>query len=242
MGGLLDTANLVRTGESFGTSSYDLPSPTPFMRSALYDVCDPTNEHIDVSGLGVGDPYPSSDCILPRANVFAVVVDLGSRAMRSEGNEEELVRSALDIESEKAAGIAMWGGDYASPPPTSLSGADVATVAAGADPAASLVAALGAYWKRSVGIDYPDTIIHLGVAHLVSLFGQIEGGVVKNLDIRVATSPGYPDDLIAVTGPVTIKLGPDEVDSNVDRSNAMVSEASRLVAIEFDPAAAVRVG
>lgn len=236
MGGLLQAAD-VTSPEGSWARGYPIDSIGCALRSETTDVCDPIR--VDLSGPAAADV---GVCTTNEANIFAVVISLASRAMRMSGNEDGVVRAALDFETEKAAGKALWGEIGSEKTTTSLVGPDVATVAAGTSTNATVSAALEAFWAKTVGIAYEDTIIHLGVSRLLEMFAEIEGGLLKNLGIQVATSPGYPSDGIAVTGPIGVRLGSDQVLTSVDSAdNTARSEANRIAAIEFDPCTAVRV-
>lgn len=238
MSGLLKAANVVQ-GDGPWSRGYAVESTGCALRSATIDVCSPSSAREDLSG---PSDVEVGDCVDVEANVFAVEVLLRGRAMRMrDGGYGPLVSGALDMETEKAAGKALWGliGDN---PETSLMNPSVGSVVAGADANNTVAAALTEFWSKTVGIAYEDTIIHLGVGRLMELFGEIEGSLLKNLDIKIATSPGYPAEGIAVTGPITVKLGSDQVLESTDSSdNTAHGVANRLVAIEFDPCNAVRV-
>lgn len=236
MGGLLQAAD-VTSPEGSWARGYPIDSIGCALRSETTNVCDPVRE--DLSGPTAAEV---GLCSTNDANIFAVVVSLASRAMRMSGDEDGVVRDALDFETEKAAGKALWGEIGSEKDNTSLTGPDVGTVPAGASTNATVSTLLEEFWSRTVGVGYEDTIIHLGVSRLLEMFGEIEGGLIKNLGIQVATSPGYPADGIAVTGPIRIRLGADQVLTSVDSAdNTARSEANRIAAIEFDPCTAVRV-
>lgn len=200
------------------------------------------NATVATTAITEGDPPNPAAVTGVDGNTFVVVTSLGSRPQCSTGTEEALVSDALDFETEKAAGRALWGLTGDAVGTTSLASGSVATVAAGANARASVSAALQSFWTRSTGVRTKDTVIHLGINRLLEMFGEIEGSLLKNLDVKVATSPGYPPDSIAVTGPIRIKLGPDQVlQSNDTAINDVLTEATRFGALEFDPCTAVRV-
>lgn len=233
MGGLLDVANVQR-GDGNWSSGYQIDSIGCALRSEVTDVCSPVRSRI--SGDAEGDGTTEG----LNANIFAVVTSLKGRAMCSSGDEEGIVAGALDMETEKAAGLALWGNTGNTE--VSLASAAVSSVAAGPNANATVSALLKEFWDLATGVRYQDTIIHLGIGRLMEMFGEIEGSVLKNLGIQVATSPGYPSDGIAITGPVTIKIGSDQVLRQNDSAvNTVLTEANRLVALEFDPCIAVRV-
>lgn len=239
MGGLLQTASVVR-GDGPWSRGYQIESIGCAIRSQTVEVCSPGATREDLSGPTDAE---IGDCVDVEANVFGVEVLLRGRSMRmtDAGNYDSIVRGALDFESEKAAGKALWG-SIGDNPETSLMNSAVGTVVAAAGANDTVTAALVEFWSKTVGIAYEDTILHLGVGRLMELFGEIEGSLLKNLDIKVATSPGYPAEGIAVTGPVKVLLGSDQVLGSHDSSdNSAYGVANRLAAIEFDPCNAVRV-
>lgn len=236
MGGLLQAANVVRPEGSWA-KGYGIESIGCALRSETSNVCEPART--DLSGPSAVEVGLCEDI---DANIFAVIIDLRSRAMRSSGIEEGVVRGALDFETEKAAGKALWGEIGSHKAETSLIGPSVGTVAAGTTTNATVSAALQEFWTKTTGIAYEDTIVHLGIGRLLEMFGEIEGSLLKNLGIHVATSPGYPSTGIAVTGPITVRLSPDQVLADTDSAdNTRYSEANRIAALEFDPCTAVRV-
>lgn len=231
MGGLLETVEVVRVATPRAIA-FDAPGCA--MKSEVADVCDPEREVLtnDAPGNGSG----------PDRNMFSVIVSLESRLMCSPGDEEKWVDGALEFETEKAAGKVLWGdiGDNAAN--VSLMASTVGTVAAGADARASVGAALAEFWSRATGVGYDQTFIHLGVDRLLELFGEIEDSLVKNLNIKVVTSAGYPPAGIAITGPIRVELGPGQTLQQQDQSvNDQFTEANRLGTLEFDPCIAVRV-
>lgn len=235
MGGLLETAMTerdvqVRMSDQFGSVGCAL-------RSEVTNICGPASRETLTRDSGEAGPTEGLT-----VNAFTVVTSLAERVMCADPTASPaLVRDAMEMESEKAAGLALWGGTGENPD-LSFQGPDVATVAAGASTNATVAALLKEFWSRATGVQYQDTIIHLGVGALLELFGEIEAGLIKNLNIRTATSPGYPSDMVAVTGPVLIKLGPIEVIPRVDESvNRQLTEAVRLGSIQFDPCMAVVV-
>lgn len=235
MGGLLEVADVVR-GDGTWTAGYEIDSVGCALRSETATICSPVvRSRISGDVEGDGSTYGL------KAQIFPVITSINGRTVCSSGNEESIVRDALDAESEKAAGKALWGSIDAAAE-VSLLATDVATVAAGPTSNATLAAVLTAFWDRATGVRHQDTVIHLGVGRLLEMFGEIEGSVLKNLGIQVATSPGYPSDGIAVTGPIRVRLGSDQVlQEHSYGTNRMTTEANRLAAIEFDPCIAVRV-
>lgn len=114
-----------------------------------------------------------------------------------------------------------------------LTSTEVATVAPGADDTATLAAVLDAAYSRHPEI---KPVVHLGWVTAMKL-----GAGLKNIDIDYVVGPGYPASAIAVTGPITIRLGSVEATENyTSRNNRFVVEATRLASIDFDVCLAVR--
>lgn len=239
MGGLLETANVV-VGDGAWSRGYQVESVGCAIRSETVDVCAPAATREDLSGPTAAE---IGDCVDVEANVFGVQILLKGRAMRSnDSGYDSIVRGALDMETEKAAGKALWGNVGANPETSVMNPATGTVAEAVGGTNDTLVAALTEFWRSTVGISYEDTIIHLGVGRLLELFGEIENGLLKNLGVRVATSAGYPPEGIAITGPITVRIGSDQILGDTDTAdNTAYGVANRLVAIEFDPCNAVRV-
>ncbi|QGF20261.1 hypothetical protein SEA_SIXAMA_82 [Gordonia phage Sixama] len=95
---------------------------------------------------------------------------------------------------------------------------------------------------KAVHTAYADTpfikpVIHLGFETAMSL--QLS---LQNLGLPFVVAPGYPQDAIAVTGPITVRLGTIDTAKSVNpKNNRLQIEATRLAKIEFDPYMAVRV-
>jgi hypothetical protein len=236
VGALLEVANVER-GVVVRTSGEQFDSAGCALVSYASDVCAPVTRE-----LLSGSEDESAECDVLDQNIFAVLVSLQGRTMRSSGNEEALVADAFDAELEKAAGRVLWGDIGDNSANVSLTAASVATVVAGASAPLSVASMLEEFWTRATGVGHQDTILHLGVRPLLELFGQVEGSLLKNLDIRVATSPGYPVNGMAVTGPVRYRISPVEVLLQHETTvNRIVTEGSALGSLEFDPCTAVRV-
>lgn len=114
-----------------------------------------------------------------------------------------------------------------------LTAPDVQEVPRGADLMATLAAVLEAAYERTPHL---QPVVHLGWHSALALqFG------LQNLALPFVVAPGYPNDAVAVTGAVTVRLSPIQVAHAVRRTdNREEFEASRFGAIEFDPYQAVR--
>lgn len=240
---LLEAADVAR-GNGNWMSGGQYEGPGCSMRSFVSPVCVPgreplTNENPD-------DEEPLSDCGVD-SFPFAVLTSIKSRARDTFTNFKSWVSEALDAETEKAAGRFLFGGSTAIPDEDRvawLGSDDVRTVAAGANATASVLAAVTEFRRYATGVRDEDTLLHLGlgVHWEVNPFIIDDGDRLEGTQIRVVTSPGYPSDSIAVTGPITLRLSTDQVLEEVNSSrNDRETEATRFVSLEFDPCHAVRV-
>lgn len=233
MGTLLGASNVIE-GDGNWSAGYQIDSVGGALVSYAVDVCSPNRTGSRVSGFEDGSAEGLD------ANIIAVVTQLPGKVRCQSGDEEQLVRKAIGVETEKSLGKALWG--LTGNTDVSLAAADVLTVTAGGSRVASVGAALKEFWDKAVGVDYTETVLHLGVDVVLDMFGQIEGSILKNFDIKIASSAGYPPDGIAVTGPITVRLGSvQSLVGNAWGTNRVNTEANRLAALEFDPTIAVRV-
>lgn len=145
----------------------------------------------------------------------------------------DFVDQAFKASTEWAISNALWNGPAAATGTTYLTHGDVEVVARGADPYTTVGSLLERAFEKS---PYLQPVIHLGWQSAMSLqFG------LATLGLPFVVPHGYPSNAIAVTGPVTIRLGSIQNITEVDTSiNRQYFEATRIAAIEFDPAQAVR--
>ncbi|AKJ72555.1 hypothetical protein PP301_gp017 [Gordonia phage GMA2] len=148
---------------------------------------------------------------------------------------QSYVESAMRESTEYVVTKALWSGTTDNPDTKFyLGGDDVTVVSRSSNDMYDL---LGKVLHKA----YEDTpfikpVIHLGFQSAMAL--QLG---LQNLGLPFVVAAGYPQDAIAVTGPVTVRLGTIETTSAVETSdNRMQIESTRLARIEFDPYMAVR--
>lgn len=240
MSGLLEVANVERGVDAVRMRQFDKAGCS--MTSWVTDICAPDR---DAAGaLLTGDAASTDVGEALDELVFAAIVQKRGRNMCSDGNEEADVRDAMEAEAEKAAGRALWSGFGAAPEddPVYLSHADIPQVAAGADAEATLANLLEEFWSRATGIRTDQTILHLGSERLFRMAQKVVvANEVVGLNIKVATSPGYHRNAMALTGPIRIRMSSDQILRSHDASNnTLIVEGDRLLAMSFDPCYAVR--
>lgn len=241
---LLDAATVIEgDGNWMGGGLIDNPGCS--LQSFTSPVCEPdrrplTNETVDGA-------TPEVVCQL-ESFPFAVITQVRFRGRDLDiESKRRWVKDAMDAEAEKAAASVFWEGDAAmdgAKEYASLASTSVHSATAGTDGKASIVAALEEFRQWATGAHHKDTLLHLGYAVLLEADTAIDdNGRLKGTSIRVVSSPGYPSDGIALTGPVTIRrssiqdLGEINTANN-DRETA----ATQFVSVEFDPCYAVLVG
>lgn len=228
-------AAAVEVGDGHWTSSYQYDTPGCALSSSRTDICTPVRQAL--TGDSAGSANASDGFI------FAVVTSMKGRARCSLGSEGEWVKDALDMETEKAAGTTLWDG-IGGAADAYLMAPEVSTVASGATVIDTVAALLEKFWQVATGVREEDTVLHVGIKHLMVLANQgilDADSTLKGTKVKVASSPGYALTAAAVTGPVRIRLSTDQVVQVPDISvNDLINEATRLVAIEFDPCTAVR--
>lgn len=146
----------------------------------------------------------------------------------------DFVDAAIEASSEWAVSHALWHGpDGVDVGEMYLTHPNIDTVTRGPDPFTTIGSLLEAAYAKA---PYMQPVIHLGVQTALALqYG------LATLGVPYVVPKGYPPDAIAVTGPITIRLGSVQNLSSVDTSiNRQYFEATRIAAIEFDPAQAVR--
>lgn len=241
MSGLLEVADVIRGDENLRVEGLQYDKVACSLGSWAVDICAP-NRGALLSGFdtGLGEGLDNL--------LFAAVVQMRGRAMCRSGSEEQTVEDAMDAEAEKSAGVALWNGlaeTNADPNKDApfLLDTDVFEVAAAADAEGTLAALLDAFWTRVVGVPTDQTILHLGPDRLLRMIGKglIAEGRVKEYNLRVAASPGYTPNAMALTGPVEIRMGPDQILTAHDvETNGLLTEGTRLLSMYFDPCQAVR--
>jgi hypothetical protein len=224
----------VERGDGHWSAGYQFDSVGCVLHSIISDVCTPARGTLS----GTNDPAATSSG--RNAYVFGVVTSMRGRARCSSGLEPKWVADALDAETEKAAGEVLFGGNGGAAD-VYLTKGEVATVASGTTTPATVAAALAKFWTLATGVKQEDTILHLGIGSALGMVNLIDGDYLYGTKIKVSVSEGYGVNVVAVTGPVTIRVGDNQVVAVPDtKNNDLNNEATRLVAVEFDPCIAVR--
>lgn len=228
MAGLLDVADVI-TGNGHWMSGYEVDALACGRTFDAVDICVP------------GDPPDIDDSLTGyKITPFAIVSQQRFGARCTPAEAWSALDSATDDASENIVAKVFWNGDGEVTGWDSdmfMTHADIETSSAGSSNVESLATA----WTAIVN-DHPDLtdpVLHLGVEAAMDLDTKI-----KNLDIDdVVVSPAYPQDAIAITGPIVVRLSDIQSLTSHDRGiNRRYFEATRLAAIEFDPCLAVRVG
>lgn len=159
----------------------------------------------------------------------------------------------LDEEAERAAAYVLYQGipGWTSAQPY-LTSSDVATVTSGTLTVQQLVAAvLDAFYTAETGV---RPVLHLGEsAGVVLSAGNAMSPTAASPEFYLAmdgtpivVNPVYPTNLIAATGPVTIKVGtagfaePQWVYDSITNNNRSIFTAQQVLAVEFNATIAVR--
>lgn len=147
-------------------------------------------------------------------------------------NVKQFIAEETNRATEHQVTKALWRGSEGTDTDLFLTHASVTEVARSLDPSATLGLVLETAFEQAPGL---NPVIHLGWQTAMSL--QLG---LANLGIPFVIGNGYPKDVIAVTGPVTVRLTPASLETDVDMQNRQYFQAVRLGAIEFDPHYAVR--
>lgn len=222
----------------------DYADPTDAMMLAVSDVCSPGANAAYVAGSN-----PADNPKVYKISAFAAEVS-ARRHVRCASGEEVLIVAALLAGggTTSAAEHALWygvpGWDNNLAP--SLQNTDVATVAAGSTPAATLANVINKYSQLTAAQGY---IVHLGVGIALDLAAQ---GYMYNVDqegqlvIRatgapVVVSPYYPTAGAALTGGLTLHASGIEALQGYDSlSNRVNIVGDQILALDFDPSTSVR--
>lgn len=230
---LLDVADVER-GDGHWSAGYQFDAIGCVLYSVVSANCAP------VRNLLTGNDDETATSSGRDAYPFAVITSFRGRAMCSDGQEPKIVEDALEAETEKAVGKFLFDGNGGDAD-VFLNGPDGAVQSVDpTDPVTAIASVLDKFWSIATGIEQKDTILHLGIQSALAAKNLIDDGIVYGTDVKVSVSPGYPKDAIAVTGPVTIKIGSNQVVSVPNTAvNDLNNEAIRLVSVEYDPCISV---
>jgi hypothetical protein len=146
----------------------------------------------------------------------------------------DFMEQALASASEWQISNALWNGYDGVTGDMYLEHPDVEVITRTGDPYTIVGAALERAYAKWPAL---QPVIHLGWQSAMSL--QLG---LSSLQLPFVVPHGYPANAIAVTGPVTIRLGSINMIETFDMDlNRHYYEVSRLASIEFDPGIAVRV-
>lgn len=221
MARFFETFNVIEEdGRWTAGSTFDTPGCGFHVRTT--DICVP------------GSPAPLPDTPMgqdpPR---FVIVADQIIPTRCDPGDLENYVNSAMKRSSEYMVTKNLWHGAPGYTGPLYLKSTEVTEVPRTGDPYAVLGAVLEKAFEQSPHL---DPVVHLGWQAAMSL--QLG---LSTLGLPYVVPTGYPKDVIAVTGPITVRLGSIKTSSAVDpKLNRKYIQANRLGALEFDPCFAVR--
>ena len=232
--GLLDVATVV-DDDGRWTAGYEIESWGCGLGEYITDLCTPSPIHV------AGAEYKAPDGGVPGA---VKIVPFGFTAGIARNTRyhsdadvptlaEYIAVSETPIARVFSQGFAGFSGETLVTTPDAGK-PSLTEVLAGADDTATIVALLKA-WSAQTTFSYQSAILHLGLTTAFTLPDHT-WDVLDKMDIETSISAGYPDDLIAVTGPIVIRLSSIQVLKSVNAtSNKVFFEATRLAAIEFDP-------
>lgn len=219
-------AATVLTDDGHWTIGYEVASACGVLLTAA-DPCSPTPEVVGNTAPGSAGAYG----VVP----FGAVARI-ERPMRCLESDAPLARTRLEGGSEYLAEWVLWNGLDGLPDLASLKDAtpvDLPDDTALIDQIRGVIEAQHAAIPGLVG-----GILHLELAVAMRLT-DANFRVLEELGYDVVVSPAYGDGTVAVTGPITVHLGAIEAVSHHDTAeNRGVVEATRIMALDFDPCAA----
>lgn len=223
MARFFETFNVVTGDGGWSRSPQPIDTLSAGVAIGTYDICNPDSPG-DAPEFSIGaDVSP-----------FAIKAYIKAPTRCSPDDLEQYIRQAMDDSAEYAVTKALWSGADGISTEMHLNGDDVTTVARSGDSYAQLSAALT---RAYADTPFLKPVIHLGFQSAMTL--QLG---LQNLGLPFVVAPGYPGNAIAVTGPVTVRLGTIETTKAVTTDdNRLQVEATRLARIEFDPYMAVRI-
>lgn len=162
---------------------------------------------------------------------MATIVHMRRSNLCMTADGRNVVDSALEAEKDKSAGRALW---YGTGDATMWLGASGVTELSGS---ASVGEALKAFYDGTVGV---EPVIHMGLKTALETSGFNAEGRLKALpDIPVVVNPSYPDDALAITGPIQLYFSPPEsiqvMDFQINRED---TAAVMFTGVSFDACAA----
>jgi hypothetical protein len=230
--GLLDEATVVR-GDGPWSNGYDLEESGCGIAVRVAEVCAPTFTTV------IGNPAGVPNVL--KIEAFGIDAVLARDVRCALDQDLRRVDMALEAGQERAIGYVFERGPVASWESPHLKHADVQVLAAtGTTVLQKIGEALAAWYGKAVG----DPLVHLGLAAMLDLIDSTSSpDMLESIGATPVFSPGYSTGLIAVTGPVTVKIGTSQtVQAYGVTNNRTEIQATEVAAIEFDVCHAVRVG
>ena len=222
MAKFLETFNVIEGDGQWTNGSQPIDTLSQGVNIDTYDICNPATP---------SDPpeFQIGEDISP----FAVKAYMEVPTRCSPADIEMYVGAAMAEAVEYTVTKSLWNGANGNTSNIFMKSTEVTELARGTDMFATLGTVLHTAYDRTPFI---KPVIHLGFQSAMML--QLG---LQNLGIPFVVAPGYPQDAVAVTGTVTVRLGTIEITKSVNQSNnRMQIEATRLARIEFDPNMAVR--
>lgn len=246
--GLFSVAEVIKHGEddarwTFGFDQYyTMPDGIKII---------PATNPADVSDIAGNVPSDKNGI---KAATFEVVIDetysgMGANKVRP----NDMLEAIMDGATQRAVEYVLWGGQGIAAIEGAhwLFDADATSVTPGADARANLAAAEHAMTTSALGL---QGAIHMdrGLAsELGSALQYRNGGVFTRLGTPVVAGTGYAvgarSNSMAVTGPLIVRLGPIDINSqdprdNFDpRTNTYKVRVSRVATVVFDPSLHVKI-
>lgn len=223
MAKFLETFNVVEDNGSWSNGSQPIDTLSAGVVLNTYDICNPESPG-SLPNFAIGEDV----------SPFAIKAYTKVPARCAPGDVEQYVQRAMAKSTEYVVTKALWNGARGNTTSIFMQASAVTQVARTGDMYSLLGSVLHTAYENTPFI---EPVIHLGFQSAMAL--QLG---LQNLGLPFVVAPGYPKDAVAVTGPVTVRLGTIETTKAVDHSdNQMQIEATRLARIEFDPYMAVRV-
>ena len=227
--GLLDVSDVIRQDGDW-SHGYDQAKSSCGFASRALDICD-SNEVSTVRG-----DYTKSPEIL-KIEPFAVDAVIVRNNRCALPQDQQYLEQTLVEAEEKAIAQVFQDGIMAAWTSPSLSHENVTTLTPPVDAKVDGIVAAALAWFYAVSTEKP--IVHLGIGAAFS-FSNEAVDVLKELGVEVSISPGYTTGLIAVTGPITIRIGQRQTVEVYDtKTNTTEVQVNEVATIDFDTCGSV---
>lgn len=231
--GLLDAANVV-TGDGNWTAGYEIESWGCAVGEYITDICAPDPIHV------AGNTYRtpgSGEVGAVKIEPFAFTAGL-TRETRYSGGEEAAKATEFLAASENliaqvfSEGFSGFTGETLATAPD-VGKPSVTPVPAGVG--TTVYEDLLTAWSDKTTQPWSKALLHVGLGIWLGMTQDLRLAL-DTLGVQLVTSPGYPSDFVALTGPVAVRLSSIQTLTETDAlANMVYIEATRLAAIEFDP-------